>query len=173
MAKIVFVTGGARSGKSSFAQKQAEQHPGTLLYVATAEIRDAEMAERVEKHQIVRGERWFSLEEPVAIADKIPAAATGVSAILVDCLTLWLSNLLEKFGEDESRIRQETERLIDALATIEATVYLVSNELGSGIVPENRLARIFRDLAGQLNQEIAAAADEAWLVVSGLPLKLK
>lgn len=173
MARIVYITGGSRSGKSAFAQQQAEQHEGKLLYVATAEVRDAEMATRVEKHQQVRGKRWQSLEEPVALANKIPAAATDVSAVMIDCLTLWLSNLLEKFGENEDEIRQEAEELLAALATIEATIYIVSNEVGSGIVPENRLARSFRDLAGLLNQQVAAAADEAWMVVSGLPLRLK
>ena len=173
MARIVYITGGARSGKSGYAQKLAEQHAGELLYVATAEVRDAEMANRVEKHQLVRGKRWLSLEEPVSLAGKIPAAATSCSAILIDCLTLWLSNLLEKYGEDEVLIRQEVEKLLAALATIEATIYIVSNEVGSGIVPENRLARSFRDLAGLMNQQVAEAADEAWLVASGLPLKLK
>lgn len=173
MAHIVYITGGARSGKSAFAQQRAEEHIGPLLYVATAEVRDAEMAVRVEKHQQVRGERWLSLEEPVALAEKITAAATDVAAVLIDCLTLWLSNLLEKYGEDEEVIQHESAKLIAALAKIDATVYIVSNEVGSGIVPENRLARSFRDLAGLLNQQVAAAADEAWLVASGLPLKLK
>ena len=173
MAHLVFITGGARSGKSSFAQKEAEKNAGGLLYVATAEIGDAEMAERVEKHRAARGERWQSLEEPLALAEKIPLAADNCSAILIDCLTLWLSNLLEAHGEDEERIRQEATALIDALAKIDASIYVVSNEVGSGIVPENRLARAFRDLAGQMNQQFAEAADDAWLVASGLPLKLK
>ena len=173
MARIVYITGGARSGKSTFAQKQAERHEGTLLYVATAEVRDAEMAARIEKHQIARGERWQCLEEPLVLAEKIPAAASNVSAVMIDCLTLWLSNLMETYGENEDVIRQEAETLLAALAAIEATVYIVSNEVGSGIVPENRLARSFRDLAGLLNQQVAAAADEAWVVVSGLPLQLK
>ena len=144
-----------------------------MLYVATAEIRDQEMAARVKKHQQVRGERWHSLEEPVALAERIPLVASSCSAILIDCLTLWLSNLLEKFGDDEVSIQQEAETLIRSLNRLDATIYIVSNEVGSGIVPENRLARAFRDLAGLINQQFAAAADEAWLVVSGLPLQLK
>ena len=173
MGHLVYVTGGARSGKSSYAQKRAEEHEGALLYVATAEVRDAEMAERVEKHQLARGDRWQSLEEPIALAEKIPAATGNCSAILVDCLTLWLSNLLEVHGEDHEKITDAATGLLQALGGIDATIYIVSNEVGSGIVPENRLARVFRDLAGQVNQQFAEAADEAWLVVSGMPLKLK
>ncbi len=173
MGQIVYITGGARSGKSSYAQKRAEEHDGALLYVATAEVRDREMVERVERHQAERGERWHSLEEPVALAEKMPAAADGCSAVLLDCLTLWLNNMLEKFGNKEEDISQHAAGLIAALKQLDATIYIVSNEVGSGIVPENHLARSFRDLAGLLNQQFAAAADEAWLVVSGMPLKLK
>jgi adenosylcobinamide kinase/adenosylcobinamide-phosphate guanylyltransferase len=173
MARIIYITGGARSGKSGYAQKRAEQHNGTLLYVATAEVRDDEMAARVEKHQADRGERWQSLEEPVALADKIPKAADGCSAVLIDCLTLWLSNLFEQYGEDDDAIEHSATELIAKLRQLDAAIYVVSNEVGSGIVPENRLARRFRDLAGQINQTFATAADEAWLVASGLPLKLK
>ncbi len=172
MARIVYVSGGARSGKSGYAQKRAEEHAGALLYVATAEVRDAEMAERVDRHRLARDARWRSLEEPLDLAGKIPPAAGGCEAILVDCLTLWLSNLLERTG-DGLEITDEANRLIAALRQLDAAVYIVSNEVGSGIVPENRLARCFRDLAGLLNQQFAAAADEAWMVVSGLPLRLK
>ena len=112
MARIVFITGGTRSGKSAFAQRQAEQHEGALLYVATAEVRDDEMLERVAKHQMARGERWLALEEPVSLTEKIPAAAQGVSAVVVDCLTLWLSNLLEKFGADEDLISRPVESAV-------------------------------------------------------------
>lgn len=173
MARVVYITGGARSGKSSFAQKRAETHAGNLLYVATAGIRDAEMAERVEKHRLARGERWQLLEEPLVLARKLPSAAEGCSAVLVDCLTLWLSNLVEEFGEEEEAVFHEADRLLEALRRIDAVIYVVSNEVGSGIVPENRLARRFRDMAGELNRKFADAADEAWLTVSGLPLQLK
>ena len=173
MAHLVYITGGCRSGKSATAQRLAEQHAGQLLYVATAEVRDAEMAERIKQHQQVRGVRWLVLEEPVDLASKIPAAAVSCSAILIDCLTLWLSNLLERHGEDDAVIERDAEALIMALKSLDASVYIVSNEVGSGIVPENPLARRFRDFAGKMNQLFAEAADEAWLVVSGLPLKLK
>ena len=112
MARIVFITGGARSGKSGYAQKRAEQHDGKLLYVATAEVRDTEMADRVEKHQEARGERWRSLEEPIALADRVPAATEGCSTVLIDCLTLWLSNLLERYGDDDQTIDLAATELI-------------------------------------------------------------
>jgi len=173
MARVTFITGGARSGKSGFAQSLAERCDGRLLYVATAGIGDAEMAERVEKHRQARGERWETLEEPLALAERLPTAAAGKGGVLLDCVTLWLSNLLFRFEENESGIRGEVEHFIDLLPALPAPLFIVTNETGSGIVPENRLARRFRDLAGEVNQRLAAAADEAWLVVSGLPVRLK
>ncbi len=173
MGQIIFITGGTRSGKSSYAQTRVEAYPGELLYVATAEARDAEMAARVEEHKNARGERWRSLEEPLALAECLPAAADGCAALLLDCLTLWLSNLLEVHADDDAAIMAAAEQLIPLLQSLPADVFVVSNELGSGVVPENGLARRFRDLHGLLNQQFANAADEAWLVVAGLPLKLK
>lgn len=173
MGRLVFVTGGARSGKSRFAQSLAEICPGPLLYVATAEVRDTEMAARVASHRSARGDRWRVLEEPLALAERLPDAATGVGVVLIDCLTLWLTNLLLQHREDPAPALAETERLALLLPALPSSVILVANEVGAGIVPENRLARIFRDLAGEANQRLAAAADEAWLVVAGLPVKLK
>ncbi len=173
MGKLVFVTGGARSGKSRYAQRLAEACPGSLLYVATAGIGDAEMAERVARHRQERGERWRTLEEPLALADTLPAAATGHGGILLDCITLWLSNLFFQHQEDAGRVLVDLDRFLAVVPGLAAPLFLVSNEVGGGIVPENRLARRFRDLAGEANQKLAAAADEAWLVVAGLPLRLK
>jgi len=173
MGRIVFVTGGARSGKSGYAQSRAEACPGELLYVATAEARDAEMAARVALHQAQRGERWRSLEEPLDLAAAVPSAAEGCAALLLDCLTLWLSNLIEAYGDDEAAILDAAGRLLGSLQSLAADVFIVSNELGGGVVPEHALARRFRDLHGLLNQIFAGAADEAWLVVAGLPLQLK
>jgi adenosylcobinamide kinase/adenosylcobinamide-phosphate guanylyltransferase len=173
MARLIFITGGARSGKSSYAQHRCEELPGELLYVATSTVGDEEMAERVRLHQQVRGERWSTLEEPLQLSGRIGAAAAGKSAVMLDCLTLWLSNQL--FAEDEKSepVLQQSERLLQSLQELSVPVFVVSNELGSGIVPDNRLARLFRDLAGTVNQRFAAAATEAWLVASGLPLRLK
>jgi len=173
MAHVTFITGGARSGKSAFAQSLAERCEGSLLYVATAGIGDSEMAERVHRHRIARGARWDTLEEPLALADRLPPAAAGKGAILLDCVTLWLSNLLFHHDECESGVWSEVERFISQLPSLSVPLFLVSNEVGSGIVPDNRLSRQFRDLAGEVNQRLAAAAGESWLVVSGLPLRLK
>lgn len=173
MARMIYVSGGARSGKSGFAQRLAEQRPGQLLYIAPARVEDDEMAARVELHRQARGERWELLEEPLWLAQTLPAAASGKGALLLDCVTLWLSNLFFHYQEQQEAVLVEVERFIALARQLDEPLYLVSNELGCGIVPENRLARRFRDLAGIVNQRLAAAADEAWLVVSGLPLQLK
>ncbi len=173
MGQLIFITGGARSGKSRFAQRQAESRPGALLYVATAAVGDAEMAERVARHRAERGERWQTLEEPLQLAERLPQVAAGKGAVLLDCVTLWLTNLLFHHGERPEPVLAEVEKFLDAVRQLDSPLYLVSNEVGSGIVPDNRLARVFRDLAGEANQLLAAAADEAWLVTAGLPLRLK
>ncbi len=173
MAKMVYITGGARSGKSSYAQQLVEEHPGKLLYIAPARVEDDEMAERVARHQQAREERWQLLEEPLWLAECLETSAAGHGALLLDCVTLWLTNLYFHLEEKQGPVLAEVDRLIELVWQLEEPLYLVSNELGSGIVPENRLARRFRDLAGIVNQRLAAAADEAWLVVSGLPIKLK
>ncbi len=173
MGRLVLITGGARSGKSGYAQKRVEAYSGNLLYVATAEARDEEMAARVAQHQSERGARWSSLEEPLLLAERLPLASRECAAVLLDCLTLWLSNLMEAHGDDDAAIMAAVDALVARLRDLDVDLYVVSNELGSGVVPENRLARRFRDLHGLLNQKFAQAADEAWLVVAGLPLKLK
>lgn len=173
MARLTFITGGARSGKSGYAQRLAEACPGPLLYVATAGIHDAEMAQRVRLHQAERGERWRTLEEPLWPARRLPEAAIGQGALLLDCVTLWLTNLLFHHGEEPAPVLAEVDRFLALLPHLEAPLFLVSNEVGGGIVPEHPLGRLFRDLAGTVNQRLAAACDEAWLVVAGLPLRLK
>lgn len=172
MRQVVFVTGGTRSGKSDFAQRWAERWEGRLLYVATAEVRDKEMERRVELHRNARGDRWSTLEEPLDLVealDEIAASGGG----LVDCLTLWTSNLIEENGEDDSAILEAAHRFSKALEDFEGRVVIVTNEVGSGIVPENRLARRFRDLAGKINQVVAGSATDAFLVVSGKGLRLE
>jgi adenosylcobinamide kinase/adenosylcobinamide-phosphate guanylyltransferase len=173
MAELILITGGTRSGKSDFAQRCAEAHAGPLLYVATATIADSEMAARIFRHQQARRERWNLLEEPCDLCGCLPEAAAGQGAILLDCVTLWITNLLFAHNEEPAAVLAEVRRFIACLAVIDSPVYLVTNEVGNGIVPENRLARLFRDLAGEVNQELAAAANSAWLVVAGLPLRLK
>jgi len=170
---MTLLTGGTRSGKSSLAQRCAERLPGNLLYVATAAVGDEEMAARVERHRLQRGERWQTLEESLWLADRLGDVPPGMAGVVVDCVTLWLSALYFHFGEQPEPVLKEVGRLIERLADFPAPLWLVTNELGSGIVPENPLARSFRDLNGEVNQMLAEAANEVYLVVAGLPLKLK
>lgn len=170
---MVFVTGGARSGKSDYAQSLTETHEGSLLYIATARSLDAEMDERIALHRRQRDLRWTLLEEPLDLVGRLPEAARGHGALLLDCVTLWITNLYFHHGEDSGPVLQAVDRFCALLPELEVPFYLVSNELGGGVVPANPMARQFRDLAGTVNQRLAAASDEAYLVVAGLPLKLK
>jgi len=171
--KKILVTGGARSGKSAFAQEMAEQLPGPRAYLATAQILDDEMVKRVARHQSQRGQEWqATIEEPYALDTSLIQASSGYSVILVDCITIWLSNLLLS-QENPDIVLQKVDQLITSLPGCISTVIMVTNEVGLGIVPENPLARQFRDLAGFANQKLAAACDTVYLVSCGLPLKLK
>jgi adenosylcobinamide kinase / adenosylcobinamide-phosphate guanylyltransferase len=165
--RLTLVLGGARSGKSRYAERLVMALPSPWLYVATAEARDSEMVERVAVHQAQRGPGWTTVETPRDIAGAL--AANANTPALVDCLTLWLSNVLLA----DADVDAEIEHLDGALARTAAPVVLVANEVGSGIVPDNALGRRFRDLQGLLNQRIAVRADRVFLVVAGLPLTLK
>jgi adenosylcobinamide kinase/adenosylcobinamide-phosphate guanylyltransferase len=167
---ITLVLGGARSGKSAYAEGLIVPGAGTPgLYLATAAAGDAEMAARIAHHRARRGAAWTTLEEPLALADALSRHARADRPILVDCLTLWVSNLMHA-GHD---VAAATEALVAALPTLAGPVVFVSNEVGNGIVPDNALARQFRDAAGRLNQAVAAAAQCVVLVTAGLPLVLK
>jgi adenosylcobinamide kinase/adenosylcobinamide-phosphate guanylyltransferase len=168
---VTLVLGGAASGKSAFAQQLAEGHPGPLLYVATAEAGDAEMVTRIARHRLARGPRWQTLEAPLDLTGVV-RSATGHGAILVDCVTLWLTNLLLSKASSAA-VWPAVTAFIDTFAQSPAPLILVSNEVGQGIVPEHPLARTFRDLAGGVNQQLAARADHVWLVTAGLPMPLK
>ena len=165
---VILITGGARSGKSKRAETRTRAFPGQPVYVATAEALDGEMEARIANHRARRGTDWIEREVPL---DLVPAliATDGGGARLVDCLTLWLSNLMHAERDWE----REVEKLAAALPRLESPVVFVTNEVGLGIVPDNALARSFRDAAGIMNQTIAAAADEVEFVVAGLPMKLK
>ncbi|UUX48189.1 bifunctional adenosylcobinamide kinase/adenosylcobinamide-phosphate guanylyltransferase [Nisaea acidiphila] len=169
-ARITLVLGGARSGKSRYAEGLCRAHGGERVYVATAEARDEEMRVRVRQHKADRaGDGWRTIEETLDLAGLLEREAAPGRVLLVDCLTLWLTNHLLG-GSD---IVGETDALTDAVSVFPGRLVLVANEVGFGIVPENRLAREFRDHAGRLNQRIAAAADEVTLVVAGLPVVVK
>jgi adenosylcobinamide kinase/adenosylcobinamide-phosphate guanylyltransferase len=167
--EVVLLLGGARSGKSRLAQTRAEAMAGALVYLATGEALDAEMAARIEKHKADRSERWRTVEVPLALPEAIERNAQLGQVVVVDCLTLWLSNLM--LGEHD--VAGATDRLLAALASARGAVLLVSNEVGMGIVPENALARRFRDEAGRMNQRVAAVADEVLLVAAGLAVRMK
>lgn len=165
---IILITGGARSGKSLRAEARARAFPGQPVYIATAEALDAEMAERIARHRARRGQDWIEREAPLDLVQAL-AETDGRGARLVDCLTLWLSNLLLA----ERDWSTELSLLADALRSARSPVVMVTNEVGLGIVPDNALARAFRDAAGIMNQTIAGVADEVEFVVAGLPMKLK
>jgi len=177
MSHTIFITGGARSGKSSFAEQRAHSFGAPLCYLATAQVLDDEMGQRITKHRKRRGADWQTVEEPLLLSETLANYDGTCNAVLIDCLTLWLSNLLmlhEYLGaKAEERILEDVHHLTETLRGMKTPVIIVTNEVGMGIVPENRLARMFRDIAGQANQTVAAAADEAWLVASGIPLRLK
>jgi adenosylcobinamide kinase/adenosylcobinamide-phosphate guanylyltransferase len=165
---VTLVLGGARSGKSRYAESLIEALPPPWVYVATAEARDAEMEQRIAAHRARRKGRWRTIEAPHDLASAL-ADVPARSAILVDCLTLWLSNRLLA----EADMDREIEGLEAALGEQKGTVVLVANEVGAGIVPDNALARRFQDLQGTLNQRIAARASRVVFMVAGLPLQLK
>lgn len=165
----LFVIGGARSGKSRYAQQRIEALPGCLAYVATAQAFDAEMEDRIALHRDDRGSRWRTCEAPIDLPGAIRHAAREADAILVDCLTLWLSNLI--LGEHD--VSALSSALIEEVRACPVSIALVANEVGLGIVPDNALSRRFRDEAGRLNQQMAACCSEAVLIAAGLPLQLK
>jgi adenosylcobinamide kinase / adenosylcobinamide-phosphate guanylyltransferase len=168
MMTVVLITGGARSGKSRHAEARARAFPGRPVYIATAEALDAEMAERIAKHRARRGDEWIEREVPLDLT-QVLIETDGGGARLVDCLTLWLSNLLHA----ERDWSQAVSDLAHSLSRQRSPVVLVTNEVGLGIVPDNALARTYRDAAGRMNQTIARVAGEVAFVVAGLPLKLK
>ncbi len=170
--KLIFITGGARSGKSAVAEKRASEQPGKRAYIATAQALDPEMAARIEKHRQVRGDAWDTYEEPLAVADLLRKLSGKYDVILLDCLTLWISNTMAHTDGDD-QVSARTRELVNTLSKTDGLRIVVSNEVGLGIVPDNPLARKFRDLAGILNQQVAKAADEAWLTAAGIPLRLK
>lgn len=168
MSLSILITGGARSGKSKFAEQRALEISDRPIYIATAEVRDDEMAERVRRHQERRGDGWDFVHAPLALPDALEAS-DGAAARLVDCLTLWASNMLLAEADWEGRL----EELVRVIESQESPVIFVTNEVGLGIVPDNVLSRQFRDMSGVINQAVAQAVVEVHFVVSGYPMKVK
>ena len=167
--KSVLVLGGARSGKSAFAENLVREAAQTPIYLATARADDEEMHERIYIHQERRGGSWLTVEEPLALVDTLRTEALAGRAILVDCLTLWLTNLMMANAD----IARESKALAECAIDLAVPVVFVSNEVGQGIVPADAMAREFRDHAGRLHQMMAATCKEVWFVTAGLPQKLK
>lgn len=168
LPKLTLVLGGASSGKSAFAESLVLQGDLDPVYIATAQVFDDEMADKVARHRDMRGDGWTTIEEPLDIAAAL-AKTTDNQIILIDCATLWLTNVI--LGDHD--ITTQTTRLVDALRNCPAPVVIVSNEVGQGIVPDNALSRRFRNAQGALNQTIAAEAALVVAVMAGLPLALK
>lgn len=172
---LTLITGGARSGKSTFAQTLCQSH-NKVVYIATATDSDSEMHMRIARHQASRPSAWHTEAEPLDVPAAVDRLAPQADVFLIDCLTLWLSNLMYEWRTQtpdclEATIRAESERLISA--SNKTTIVAVTNEVGSGIVPTAAVARQFRDLQGTMNQQIAQSADAVFLLVCGIPLSIK
>ena len=173
LKETIFVIGGCRSGKSTYALQTAEQMPaGRKIFIATCVPQDDEMKQRVAKHQTTRSRSWTTVEEPLKLPEAILQNNHRGDVILVDCLTLWVSNLLMETG-DEKKIEETISQLTNALEKAKCPIVLVSNEVGTGIVPENRIARQFRDITGWLNQAVARCANKVVWMVAGIPVTVK
>ena len=169
MGKVVLVLGGARSGKSRFAENLGDALPGVHVYIATAQAFDDEMTSRIARHRADRASHWVTAECPLELEAAIRERDGKDTVLLVDCLTLWLTNLM--LGDHDLAMARD--RLASLVPEIQGVLLLVSNEVGQGIVPDNALARRFRDEAGWLNQTLARAAQDVWFVTAGIPQRLK
>lgn len=172
-SRVTFVFGGARSGKSRFSQKLGESVLEKKLFIATAQPLDDEMKKRIESHRASRGKNWETIEEPLEISKAIREGGNEYGLILIDCLTIWISNLLEGLDGDEEKILKEVRKLEETIKESGARFIIVSNEVGMGIVPDNKMARQFRDLLGMVNQGMAELSDRVILMASGVPMVLK
>ena len=169
----MLILGGARSGKSSLALDLCNSLNGNRFFIATAQAFDDEMVDRIKRHQEERGNEWRTIEETIDIVERIREIDNENSVILVDCLTLWLSNLYMKYESNLEMVYEGIDKLVTALSKIKGRAVFVSNEVGMGIVPENKLARLYRDASGAMNRKIAEKADKVVITFSGLPLVLK
>ena len=171
---LILVTGGSRSGKSGFALETAGRFAPPRLFLATAQAFDEEMRQRIEAHRKSRPPGWALAEEPLAVPETLSRALATAGTVIVDCITLWVSNMiLADEAMEERQVGERAESLARISAETPAAVIVVTNEVGSGVVPDNPLARRFRDCAGRANQVLAAAAREVYLMVSGIPVAIK
>jgi adenosylcobinamide kinase/adenosylcobinamide-phosphate guanylyltransferase len=170
---LTLVTGGIKSGKSSWAQQQAERLSGTRAFVATAQALDDEMKDRIAKHRQARGDAWVTFEEPKDLVSLMDDITGRFDIVLIDCLTIWLSNLLTICQMDEEAAVRQIAGLSACFSRTSSRVFVISNETGMGIIPADPLSRLYQRLLGSLNSEVAAAADEVYLMVSGIPVKIK
>lgn len=174
-SRLIFVVGGARAGKSSFALRLAKEHASRVCFIATAQALDDDMASRIARHREERPAHWTTIEEPYQLDKALLQAGTS-QLVIVDCLTLFVSNwLLRSHNENqcEETVRNISQNLLTTVKSQRQPMICVSNEVGLGVIPETRLGRTFRDLLGRVNQQFAEAADEVYLLVAGLPLRLK
>ena len=168
MAEIILVTGGARSGKSALAERLAQSCGNKVIYIATSEPFDDEMQSRIDRHRARRDAGWRTVDAPLELPDML-VQTDGDAPRLVDCLTMWLNNLIYHNRD----VADEVDRLVEVISEQQADLVMVTNEIGSGLVPQTAEARKFRDLAGELNQMVAQAASQVYLSVSGIPVKIK
>ncbi len=173
MGKIIVCTGGVRSGKSSYAIARAREFKQKNAFIATATPLDDEMKTRIHAHKESRGDSFITVEEPYDLAGAINRIDENVSIVVIDCLTVWLGNLFFKYDNDETIIVRQIDSLVQCLTNTNKCFIMVTNEIGWGIVPENKMARQFRDISGYMNQSVAKIASEVLLFVCGIPLKIK
>lgn len=185
MNKIILITGGARSGKSNFAESEIRKIDKSTAYIATAIAFDEGMKNRIKKHVEQRPNTWKTYEKPTQVHEIIDTISQENEVAILDCITVLVTNTLfqsdldwetvseEMVDEIEARIQKDIKAMVEAIQKTDLTVYMVTNEIGSGIVPENRLARLFRDIAGRVNQYLGQMSEEVYLVVSGIPMKIK
>ena len=180
--RCILVLGGVRSGKSRFAQEMAPRLGERVLFVATGEARDEEMKQRIEDHKKKRPSSWHTIEVPVGVGRRIRNEIGGAQVVIVDCLTLLVSNVISQCGGDagqvdpeviEDRVGVEIKELVECIGGVDASFIIVSNEVGMGLVPESRLGRLYRDILGKVNQELARHADEVRLMVAGIAVDVK
>jgi adenosylcobinamide kinase/adenosylcobinamide-phosphate guanylyltransferase len=178
MGKLILITGGVRSGKSNYAQQLAGNSGKKVLFVATAEALDNEMRSRITEHRKARPPEWQTLEAAIGIGDQIRSNISGSDIVIVDCITLLLNNIFSREYRDtrssvEITTNNEMSNLLNQIQEIPATFIIVTNEIGSGIVPDNEMARLYRDLLGKANQKLAKQAEEVFLMIAGIPVRIK